>query len=88
MPDAPPGQTGIKEDAELRLKLTDAAIQRAMRRLRIGTIDELGDRLGFSRQTFWRLRRGEYDIRLSKATAVAEQIDWPIDRVFEPVARG
>lgn len=79
---------GITSDAEPRLKLTNAAIERAKRKLGVDTIDQLADRLGFSRQTFWRLRKGEYDIRLSEATAIAEQIDWPITRAFERVARG
>lgn len=79
---------GISNDAELRLRITPAAINRARRRLHVHTIDELGERLGFSRQTFWRLRHGKHDIRLSKATAVAQQIGWPIDRVFEPVTHG
>lgn len=77
---------GITEDAEPRLKLTDAAVERAKRKLGVDTIDEVRLRFGFSRQTFWRLRRGEYDIRLSEATSIAERINWPIDRAFERVA--
>lgn len=85
MPDTQVATIGIQEDTEHRLRLTDAAIERAKRQLNIDGTDAVGEALGFSRMTFYRLRTGQYDIRLSRATAVAERIGWPINRVFERV---
>lgn len=64
-------------------RLTDAAVRRLMRRLNVATVEELGDRLGFSRQTFWRLRAGTYDIRMSEARNLATLAAWPLSRMFE-----
>lgn len=75
----------IETDATLRLKLTDAAVDRGKRVFGVDTLDDLADKLGFARMTFWRLRVGEYDIRLSKAMSVSDQLGWPITRVFERV---
>jgi hypothetical protein len=64
-------------------RLTAAAVERAKIRLNTSDIDALGQRLGFSRQSFWRVRRGQYDIRLSHALRVSDAIGWPLHRVFE-----
>jgi DNA-binding XRE family transcriptional regulator len=85
MPDTPAIGAGINIDAH-RVRITPAAVERAKTRLGVGQIDDLAERLGFSRQTFWRLRRGEYDIRMSEARATAALVGWPIERVFEPAA--
>lgn len=76
---------GIRSDTAPRLypRLTAAAVERAKIRLNITDIDALARRLGFSRQSFWRVRRGQYDIRLSHALRVAGVIGWPLHRVFE-----
>lgn len=63
-------------------RLTDAAVQRLMRRLNVDTVDVLSARLGFSRQTFWRLRAGTYDIRMSEARRLAAIAGWPLTRMF------
>ncbi|MFI6228551.1 hypothetical protein ACIBCR_14720 [Micromonospora echinospora] len=78
----------ITRDAPPRYQLTPAAVKQAMRRLQVDEIEDLAEKLGFSRQTFWRLRRGEHDIRLSDAYAVARKVGWPLDRTFCEVARG
>jgi hypothetical protein len=76
---------GIMTDTDIGPypRLTAAAVERAKTRLNISDIDALGQELGFSRQSFWRVRRGQYDIRLSHAWKVAERIGWPLHRVFE-----
>ncbi len=69
-------------------RLTAAAVERAKTRLNIIDIDALGQELGFSRQSFWRVRRGQLDIRLSHALRVANAIGWPLHRVFEGGTHG
>jgi len=64
-------------------RLSTAAVERAKTRLNISDIDALGQELGFSRQSFWRVRRGQFDIRLSHALKVADRIGLPLHRVFE-----
>lgn len=65
-------------------RLTDAAVERAKTRLGISELDALWKELGFSsRQSFWRARRGQYDIRLSHAWKVQHLISWPMHRIFE-----
>lgn len=64
-------------------RLTPLALEHAKSLLGITDLDALGAELGFSRQTFWRLRRGECDIRLSRAIAVAEKLRMPIHQVFD-----
>jgi hypothetical protein len=84
MPDTHTTPGSISLDAP-RVRITQAAVDRAMRRLGARTIDGLAKRLGFSRQTFWRLRRGDYDIRWSEIQTTAHAIGWPARRVFEAV---
>lgn len=65
-------------------QLTPAAIERAKNKLGVDNVDDLWQGLGFSsRMTFWRARRGQYDIRLSHALKVAETIGWPLSKVFQ-----
>lgn len=71
--------------APTRLKLTEAGVNRLMTVLRVTEVDDLATRLGFSRQTFWRLRTGDHDIRLSKATLLCRIARWPMRRMFEQV---
>jgi DNA-binding XRE family transcriptional regulator len=78
----------ISTDTPARYRLTDAAVERLKQRLGVDEIEDLADRLGFSRQTFWRLRKGEYDIRLSRARYVASVAGMTVQQVFEAVARG
>jgi hypothetical protein len=66
------------------MRLTAAALEHAKSHLGVGSVDDLWQRLGFSsRMTFWRARRGLYDIRLSHALAIAELLDWRLSEVFE-----
>lgn len=88
MADTQLAEPRIRTDAQLRYKLKPAAVDHAMRRLDATDINDLAAKLGFSRQTFWRLRNGDYDIRLSEAMAVAQRIGWPLNRTFEQVRRG
>lgn len=64
-------------------RLNPAAVERAKTWLDITDIDALGKELGFSRQSFWRVRRGEYDIRLSHALTVAERLQIPLYQAFD-----
>lgn len=76
---------GIRPDAEPGpyMRLTDDALARAKTKLGVDAVDELSKRLGLAnRMSLWRLRRGLYDIRLSQATAIAEQLGWPLSKVF------
>lgn len=77
---------GIRNDAATGsyLQLTPAAVERAKTTLGVDNVDDLWQGLGFSsRMTFWRARRGQYDIRLSHALKVAETIGWPLSKVFQ-----
>jgi hypothetical protein len=66
------------------MRLTPAAVERAKTKLGVDSVDDLWQELGFSsRMTFWRARRGLYDIRLSHALSVASLIGWPLSRVFK-----
>lgn len=78
----------ITTDASPRYQLTPAAVDHAKRRLRVNKTEDLATKLGFSRQTFWRLRRGTYDIPLHEAYAIADRIGMPLDRAFRPVTHG
>lgn len=80
-------ERGINPDAPARWKLTEPAVRRLMRVLDVTEIEELHRRLGFSRQTFWRLRTGGYDCRLSEARHLADIAGWPLTRMFEAVDR-
>lgn len=64
-------------------RLRPVAIEHAKKHLGIWDLDALAKELGFSRQSFWRVRRGEYDIRLSHALRVCQALNWPLYRVFE-----
>lgn len=66
-----------------RWRLTADAVQRLMQVLDVTEIEELGTACGFSRQTFWRLRTGEYDIRMSEARRLADIAGWSLTRMFE-----
>lgn len=78
----------VSLDAGERLKLNDAAVARAKRVFGTDSYTKLAEQMGFTRNTFYRLRAGRYDIRLSKAAAVASQLGWTIDRTFTTVPRG
>lgn len=78
----------ISADTPVRYRLTDAAVDRLKQRVGVREIEDLADRLGFSRQTFWRLRTGEYDIRLSRARQIAAIAEMPLNCAFEAVSRG
>jgi len=73
----------LHADAGGRYKLTQAAIDRLMTICGVDEIEDLAAKLGFSRQTFWRLRTGKYDISLFKARQLAAQAEMPIADVFE-----
>lgn len=64
-------------------RLTAAAVERAKSRLKISDLDALARTLGFSRQTFWRVRNGQYDVRLSEALRVSRQCGLPLHKTFE-----
>ena len=78
----------INPDARVRYQLTPAAVEQAKRRLKTNDIATLGDKLGYSRQTFWRVRTGQRPVHLPEALAVAKLIGWPLDRAFVQVSRG
>ncbi|MFF0821164.1 hypothetical protein ACFYUR_12335 [Micromonospora haikouensis] len=78
----------INPDARVRYQLAPAAVEQAKRRLKTDDIATLGGKLGYSRQTFWRVRTGQRAVPLSEALAVAKLIGWPLDRAFEQVSRG
>lgn len=73
----------LRPDTGERYKLTQAAIDRLKNRHGVDEIEDLASKLGFSRQTFWRLRTGKYDISLFKARQLAAQAGMPIADVFE-----
>ena len=65
-------------------RLTPAAIERAKEELGVEAVDDLWQKLGFSsRMTFWRARRGRYDIRLGHALTIADKLGWPLPQVFD-----
>lgn len=79
-------QAGITPDTEPTPypRLAAEAVEHAKTHLGVDSVDDLWQELGFSsRMTFWRARRGLYDIRLSHASTIAARLDWPIERVFE-----
>jgi predicted DNA-binding transcriptional regulator AlpA len=76
------------EDTPRLLKFTGAAVDRAKRRFNARNYDEVAAALGLSRRHFYRLLAGTHDIRLSRAVAIADSLDWPVARVFEQVDRG
>lgn len=88
MADTQTADPRIGGDTRVRYQLTHAAVEQAKRRLKTNSIHTLADRLGYTRQTFWRLRTGDYDIPLAEALHLAKQIGWPLDRTFEQVSRG
>lgn len=78
-------ERGITSDAPAKWRLTDAAVRRLKRVTGISSTDELGARLGFPKMTWWRLRTGRYDIRMSEAQYLAYVAGWPISRMYERV---
>lgn len=65
-------------------RLSAAAIERAKISLGISDLTSLGSALGFNgRMTFWRARRGDYDISYAHAQRIADLIGMPINDVFE-----
>lgn len=79
----------ITRDAPRRYQLTEAAIEHAKRHLNASNIDAVAQKLGYSRQTFWRLRHDKgRKIPLAEATAVAQKIGLTIDQAFRQAPRG
>jgi hypothetical protein len=65
-------------------RLSATAIERAKERLGISDLTSLGAALGFKgRMTFWRARRGDYDISYAHAQRIARQLGMPLNDVFE-----
>ncbi len=87
MTDTQVAEEGISADAPAPYRLTDPAVRRLMRVLNVTEIEELRSRLGFSRMTFYRLRTGGHDIRLSEARRLAAIAGWPLHRMFVEVKR-
>jgi DNA-binding Lrp family transcriptional regulator len=85
MSDAATASPSIREDASERFKLSEDAVRRGMRRLQVRGVDALGERLGYKRLAFYRLRTGKSDIKLAQALAIAEQLGLPVTRAFERV---
>lgn len=85
MSDAVTASPSIREDASERFKLSEDAVRRGMRRLQVRGVDALGERLGYKRLAFYRLRTGKSDIKLGQALAIAEQLGLPVTRAFERV---
>lgn len=81
MPDTPPGPL-ISPDTPYP-RITVEALERAKARTKIATIDGLAQALGINRQSFWRARRGLYDIRLTEAMRISKAAGWTIERCFE-----
>ncbi|MFY1595415.1 hypothetical protein [Micromonospora sp. WMMD737] len=82
-------EPGITTDATPAYwRLTDAAVERLMTRLGVTEIDALATRLGYPRMTFYRLRKGLHDIRMSRAQEIARLCDWPLHDTFQQVTHG
>lgn len=81
MPDTQTGQD-ISPDTPYP-RITLAALERAMARSGCHQVEDLAEQLGFKRQTFWRARRGQYNIRLIEAMRIARAAGWRIERCFE-----
>jgi hypothetical protein len=65
-------------------RLTPAAIERAKTVLGIADLTTLGAALGFNgRMTFYRARRGDYDISYAHAKRIADQLGMPLDQAFD-----
>lgn len=65
------------------MRLTPEAVERAKKKFGVDQVDDLWQKLGFnSRMTFWRARQGTYEPRLSHALAIADQLGWPLAKVF------
>ncbi|MCX5066585.1 hypothetical protein OOJ91_11925 [Micromonospora lupini] len=78
-------ERGITPDAPPRLRLTDAAVKRLMRATGIKSVIALGRHFGYPPMTWWRLRVGLYDCRISEAQQLADCAGWPVSRMFEQV---
>ncbi|WP_341720017.1 helix-turn-helix transcriptional regulator [Micromonospora sp. FIMYZ51] len=84
MPDTLSADSGVTTDTHTpRYRLTRAAAERARRKLGLRRLDSLATHLGISRSSFFRLLAGTYPISLNQAAAFADEIGWPITRVFE-----
>lgn len=75
---------GVTPDTTPRYRLTPAAVQRACRVFGVRRKEDLAEPLGISRSSFFRLLEGNYRVSLAQATHWADQLGWPIGRVFEP----
>lgn len=64
-------------------RITTEALDRAMARTGSSQFDELAQKIGLSRQTFWRARRGTCNIRLVDARRVAKAAGLRVERCFE-----
>jgi hypothetical protein len=79
-----PGETVADTPTGPYPRLSPAAVERAKIQLGITDLATLGTALGFNgRMTFWRARRGEYDIPLSHASRLARQLGMPLDQLFD-----
>lgn len=81
---------GISGDTQLGSYplLRGAAVERAKTKLGIEDLNTLAGALGFSRQSFWRVRRGEFDIPLSHSLRIARLLGWPLGRCFDNLDGG
>lgn len=82
MPDTITAERGVTNDTP-RYRLTREAAERARTRLGLRRLDNLATHLGISRRSFFRLLEGTYPISLNRAATLAEEIGWPLGRVFE-----
>ncbi|TDC25947.1 hypothetical protein E1211_30545 [Micromonospora sp. 15K316] len=85
MADTQTSSRDISTDAPPRWRLTDAGVNRLKKVTGINSTDALGARFGFPKMTWWRLRNGHYDIRMSEARHLADTARWSLDRMFERV---
>ncbi|MFI1194014.1 hypothetical protein ACH4T9_12265 [Micromonospora sp. NPDC020750] len=88
MADTQTAAPSIIRDARVRYQLTPAAVEEAKRRLNTDNIATLGAQLGYTRQTFWRLRTGKRGAPLSEALVLAERIGLAFDKAFKQAPRG
>lgn len=74
-------------DAEARLKLTPHAVEHGIRRFSAKGVDDLAEKLGYTRLAFYRLRTGQNcRISLEEAVALADRFGLPFTRTFERAA--
>lgn len=83
----PPAALQLCRDAKARLKVTDAAVAHGKRKFDTDRVDDLADKLGYTRLAFYRLRTGRgCRISIEEAAALADKLGLSFTRTFERAA--